>query len=93
MAGGLPTLVVGDFNEEAGATALGYLADRGLARVDSGETATWEWQGLWKGAPVHLKMTLDHVLVDRHWVVRSARVVRGGGSDHRPVVVELNRVP
>jgi endonuclease/exonuclease/phosphatase family metal-dependent hydrolase len=93
MASGMPTLVAGDFNEEPGASALGFLADRGLVRVDSGELATWEWKGIWKGAPVHLRMKLDHVLADRHWRVRDAHVVAGGGSDHRPVVVTLERVP
>lgn len=87
----LPTVVAGDFNEEPGASALAYLADRGLARADSGETATWEWKGMWRGAPIHLRMKLDHVLADRRWRVRDARVIVGGGSDHRPVVVTLQR--
>ena len=93
MVADLPTLAAGDFNEEPGANALAYLADRGLTRVDTGATATWEWKGMWQGRPIQLAMKLDHVLVDGRLAVRDARVIIAGRSDHRPVEVTLERAP
>jgi vancomycin resistance protein VanJ len=34
-------------------------------------------------------MRIDHLLVSRHWSVRSAWVGNDGGSEHRPVVADL----
>lgn len=41
--------------------------------------------------PTHrvMEQQLDHILVDRGWVVQSARVLDDGPSDHRPVIAEL----
>lgn len=85
----LPTIVAGDFNEEPGGQALAWLAERGVERVDTGPAHTWEWKGVHRGNPVHLRLRLDHVAIDRRLVARDARVLEAGASDHRAVVVEL----
>jgi endonuclease/exonuclease/phosphatase family metal-dependent hydrolase len=89
LAGGRATIVAGDFNEEPGATALGFLEEQGLRRADSGADPTWQWAGNWRGSDVQLRMKLDHILVDARLVVRASFVVPGGGSDHHPVVAIL----
>jgi endonuclease/exonuclease/phosphatase family metal-dependent hydrolase len=38
-------------------------------------------------------MKLDHILADRHVLVRHASVIAGGGSDHQPVVADLEILP
>jgi endonuclease/exonuclease/phosphatase (EEP) superfamily protein YafD len=91
MSPDLPVLVAGDFNEEPGATALGFLVDHGLVRADSGPAPTWTWQGNWRGNDVRLRMKLDHILSDRRLAIGDARVLEGGGSDHHAVVVTLRR--
>jgi endonuclease/exonuclease/phosphatase (EEP) superfamily protein YafD len=85
----LPRIIAGDFNEEPGATALAYLAEQGLARADTGATQTWEWQGVYRDNPIHLKMKLDHIFVSPQLAVRDATVLPGAGSDHRPIVATL----
>ena len=42
-------------------------------------------------APTHrvMEQRLDYILADPGWVVRSARVLDDGPSDHRPVIAEL----
>jgi len=85
----VPTIVAGDFNEEPGGQALAFLADRGLRRADAGATPTWEWAGHYQGHDVHLRLRLDHVLVDPRIAVRDAAVLVAGASDHRPVLVTI----
>jgi endonuclease/exonuclease/phosphatase (EEP) superfamily protein YafD len=90
VAPGLPTLAAGDFNEEhTVGSALAYLVDRGLRRVDAGALATWEFQGSWRGNDVHLRLHLDHLYVDAALHVVAATVLAAGASDHRPVVATL----
>ncbi|HYW50816.1 MAG TPA: endonuclease/exonuclease/phosphatase family protein [Gemmatimonadaceae bacterium] len=38
-----------------------------------------------------IRLRIDHVLADEGWVVRAARVLPDYGSDHRPVMVDLER--
>jgi endonuclease/exonuclease/phosphatase (EEP) superfamily protein YafD len=89
MVPGRLRVVAGDFNEEPGATALGFLEHAGLRRADSGAEPTWQWAGNWRGSDVQLRMKLDHILVDERIAVRQAWVIAGGGSDHQPVVADL----
>lgn len=87
----LPTIIAGDFNEEADGLAV-KVADR-LGYTDAiaqhrGATRTWEW-------PVGrftLRFQLDHVLYDSRFVAPSAGIVEAGRSDHKPVWADLQRV-
>ncbi len=81
-------VLAGDYNatlDHAGFRALlarGYV-DAARA-AGQGLSTTWTPQR----AP-HPQLTIDHVLVDRRVGVRSVRVRRVLGSDHRAVVAEL----
>jgi endonuclease/exonuclease/phosphatase family metal-dependent hydrolase len=88
----LPTLVVGDFNEEASSgAALATAARAGFTDAiaqHAGRTRTWEWQvGM-----MTLRFQLDHVLYDRHFVAPRAGIVEAGRSDHKPVWADVERV-
>ncbi len=83
-----PVVVAGDFNENAlTGLALAFLAEQGLTRVPTGPT--WSFHGRHAGRDVDLEIDLDHVVIDRGLVARSAAVLPGGASDHRAVVIEL----
>jgi endonuclease/exonuclease/phosphatase family metal-dependent hydrolase len=86
----LPTLVLGDLNDQPGSRTLRAFEAAGFARCDTGAAGTWE-------APNPTQI-IDHILVrdgrDRSWRVDSARVVEEPlRSDHRPVLAELRLVP
>jgi endonuclease/exonuclease/phosphatase family metal-dependent hydrolase len=91
----LPTIVAGDFNEEVGphGQALAYLHERALRRADTNGTPTWQWKGNVSGRPIHLRLTLDHILADSRLELRDAGVIDAGASDHKPVVATLVRRP
>jgi vancomycin resistance protein VanJ len=82
---GLPTIVVGDFNERRGA-AVRRLEDAGFEDAvhawDPGRT--WRWPV----GPLTLHGTFDHVFV-RGIAAVGADVLEAGNSDHLPVAVEL----
>lgn len=90
----LPTLVVGDFNEEDRGTAIDVFESWGLRNalpeLASSQT-TWRWTAY----SVPLALRLDHVLYDtRHLELVSAQVLSGGNSDHLPVeAVFVRRAP
>ncbi len=82
----LPTLVAGDLNEDASGPAVQFLVDKGFASSlpEAGiEDVTWHWHTEELG---ELSWQLDHILHDRRLVLRDARVIRKGESDHFPVV-------
>lgn len=87
----LPTLVVGDFNEEGDGRAVTVVKDRGFTDAIAqfaGATRTWEW-------PVGrfmLQFQLDHLLYDDRFVARAAGIVEAGRSDHKPIWADLERV-
>jgi endonuclease/exonuclease/phosphatase (EEP) superfamily protein YafD len=91
LDGELPTLIVGDFNEDRDGGAVAYLRTRGLRsalpefhpRAD-----TWAWPTS-VGTVSH---QLDHVVYDHSLVPIDAAVLEGGRSDHRAVVVVLESV-
>ncbi|MBL4683742.1 MAG: endonuclease/exonuclease/phosphatase family protein [Nannocystaceae bacterium] len=88
---GEPTIVMGDFNEEAGGV-LKFLGGEGFQDAlpqFAGSEPTWHWQ---VGAST-LRMQLDHVAYSAAFKAVGAHVVSGGLSDHQPVVVQLVRVP
>jgi endonuclease/exonuclease/phosphatase family metal-dependent hydrolase len=75
-----PFILVGDLNAPADAPELAeFLARDGMR--SAGDPAT----------PTHrvLEQRLDYILGDPGWIVRSARVLDDGPSDHRPVLAEL----
>jgi endonuclease/exonuclease/phosphatase (EEP) superfamily protein YafD len=85
-------VVLGDFNEEPGGDAARTLLAAGFADACGAPSSrcgpTWPgaaspWPALWE---------IDHIL-GRGVRFSAARVVRGGGSDHYPVVAELELAP
>jgi endonuclease/exonuclease/phosphatase (EEP) superfamily protein YafD len=77
LAHTMPTIVAGDFNELPTGSAVGFLADKGLARVPTKGPTTWHHA--------------IRVVVDGSFEASDAHVVDAGASDHRPVVVTLER--
>ena len=86
----LPTIVAGDFNEDATGKAIEFLAAHGLTRVATTGPSTWHYETYRGGVKAELiRLDIDHVMIDGHFVARDAHVVDAGASDHRPVVVTL----
>jgi len=87
----LPTLIVGDFNEEADGRAVAVA--EGIGYIDAiaqfkGATRTWEW-------PVGrftLRFQLDHLMYDRRFVATAAGIIEAGRSDHKPIWADLEVV-
>ena len=85
LSPGLPTLVVGDFNEDHGGGVVEHLKKKGLRSAleefHPGKD-TWRWQtSLGK-----LTHTLDHILYSKELRPLNCRVLQAGRSDHLPVV-------
>jgi endonuclease/exonuclease/phosphatase (EEP) superfamily protein YafD len=82
-------VVIGDFNEGSGA-AIDRLEAAGLADAATAlgdASPTWHadhWTGELKGRP-------DHVFLGTGWAPAAVEVRMDGGSDHRPLIVELGR--
>ncbi len=92
LARDTPTIVAGDFNESADGSVLAYLARRGFTRVPTNDPPTWHYEVTRNGKKADaLAMDIDHVLIDRHFVVREFRVLDAGTSDHRPVRVTIEK--
>jgi endonuclease/exonuclease/phosphatase (EEP) superfamily protein YafD len=95
----LPTLIVGDFNEEADGLALSRLFALGYGDAIAqryGKTRTWEWTlsgPSTRSSPgVTLRFQLDHILHDVHFVPVTARIVEAGRSDHKPIWADFERM-
>lgn len=88
----MPTIVAGDFNELPTGKAVEFLADKGLVRVPTKGPTTWH-HVIRVGAKQisALSMDIDHVVVDSSFKATDAHVLDAGASDHRPVVVTLER--
>lgn len=88
----LPTILLGDFNEEReNGRALALLEERGFADAIGqflGTTRTWEWPV--KGFT--LKFQLDHIMHDAHFVPTAAAIVEAGRSDHKPIWADFTRI-
>ncbi len=81
----LPTLVVGDFNEDTGGDAVKFLAAKGLeSALPEFEPSADTWR--WQTSLGQLDSRLDHVTYDRRLRPLDARVLQAGRSDHLPVV-------
>jgi endonuclease/exonuclease/phosphatase family metal-dependent hydrolase len=88
----LPTLIVGDFNEETHGRAMQFLLAGGdyadAIAEHAGKTRTWEW----RVAGFTLRLQLDHILHDEHFVAVTAGILEAGNSDHKPVWADLERI-
>lgn len=88
----LPTLVVGDFNEEGDGKALSFLKERGFADAIAtyvGNKRTWEWN---VSSSVTLRFQLDHIMHDDHFIAVRAAIVEAGRSDHKPIWADFERM-
>ncbi len=84
----LPTIVVGDFNENSRGRAIRFLEDKGMVSAvpaRSGATPTWRWQT----SVGTIREQLDHVVVDPRVEALDVRVIDRGRSDHLPVVATI----
>jgi endonuclease/exonuclease/phosphatase (EEP) superfamily protein YafD len=87
---GLPTLVVGDFNEGTSGAAVQRLERQGLRTAlpeFDPKAKTWRWPV----GPLQLSAQLDHVAYSAQLEPLTALVEPRGQSDHFPVVVEFVR--
>ncbi len=84
----VPTIVAGDYNEEPAGTTVAFLTAQGLARVVTTGPKTWHYMR--EGREV-LALDIDHVMIDRRLVATDGRVLDAGTSDHRPIVVTIER--
>ncbi|MEJ7599694.1 MAG: endonuclease/exonuclease/phosphatase family protein [Kofleriaceae bacterium] len=82
----LPTIVIGDFNEEPDGKAIEFLTGKGLARVPTSGPKSWRYV---RDNVEVLKLDIDHVMIDDRLTASNAHVVDAGASDHRPVVVTI----
>ncbi len=86
----LPTLVLGDFNEEDDGMALAVFRDHGFSSAlpqYHPNVDTWQWPV----GSITLRFRLDHILYNKHFVALDANIVDGGRSDHAPVWADLER--
>jgi endonuclease/exonuclease/phosphatase (EEP) superfamily protein YafD len=85
-----PTLIAGDFNEEAGGDAVEYLAGLGFrSALDqfSPGRETWRWQT----SVGTVSFQFDHIVHDARLEPIDVRVLEAGRSDHLPVLATFVR--
>ncbi|MFN0252979.1 MAG: endonuclease/exonuclease/phosphatase family protein [Kofleriaceae bacterium] len=88
----LPTLLVGDFNEETDGLAMERLAQLGYGNATAQfnpKTPTWQWP---LSSSVTLRFQLDHILHDAHFVPVASQIVPVGNSDHVPIWTDFERI-
>jgi endonuclease/exonuclease/phosphatase family metal-dependent hydrolase len=79
-ASGHPFILVGDLNAPPETPELQEFLDRNVLQfAGNPKESTHRVMG----------QRLDYILIDPGWMVRSARVLDDGPSDHRPIVAEL----
>ncbi len=88
LTAGIPTIILGDFNEEPGGKAVSYLVGRGYSTLPSSEH-TWHWKTSFY---ITLRSQLDHVLFSGKLRLARSRVVRTGRSDHFPVLATFHLI-
>jgi vancomycin resistance protein VanJ len=87
----LPTVILGDFNEDHSGLALGKLRELGYADAVhqfAGDARTWEWPV----GGITLRLQLDHIFTDKRLRATGATIVEAGESDHKPIVAVLERL-
>jgi vancomycin resistance protein VanJ len=83
-----PSLVAGDFNMPVESAIF---REHWSSMQDG-----WEKAGVGFGytrLAGWIKLRIDHILADEHWSVQSARLLPDYGSDHLPVMVEVDLKP
>jgi endonuclease/exonuclease/phosphatase (EEP) superfamily protein YafD len=88
----LPTIIAGDFNEEADGRAIERLRELGYADAiaqHAGTARTWEWP---VSSSITLRFQLDHIMHDAHFVPIGAAIVEAGRSDHKPIWADFERI-
>ena len=81
----LPTVILGDFNENDSGAAVAFLKSRGFSdALDSVDDSTPTWK--WKTSVVTVHARFDHIMYSRRLRCLNTFVVSQGASDHRPVV-------
>lgn len=87
----LPTIIAGDFNENAKGDAVSHLVASGLRSVlpeYAPDRNTWRWPT----SVGTMRAQLDHIVYDpKHYAPLTAYVVEAGRSDHLPVVAVFER--
>lgn len=87
----MPTILLGDLN----CTAWSYFLKKDLLEqaklFDSRQGIGY--QGTWRADLEPFTIPIDHALVSRHIHVHDRWTGRAGGSDHRPIVVEVSVSP
>ena len=81
----LPTIVLGDFNEDDRGSAVQFLRDKGFGhalREFDPTATTWHWQK----SVVRIESQYDHILYSASLRCYEAKVLREGPSDHYPVI-------
>ncbi len=80
QASAFPFIVAGDLNAPPESEEIARFLNRNVLQL-AGDPKT----------PTHrvMEQRLDYILADPGWIVRSARVLDDGPSDHRPVIAEL----
>lgn len=81
----LPTLVVGDFNEDVKGKGVAWMRERGFSPAIDEFVPTWQWQTR-RGT---IRWQLDHMLCGEGLRFVEAAVVDGGNSDHQPLVAAI----
>lgn len=79
-----PRIIAGDFNATPWSSTFQNLAQQGYYR-SLNLLPTWPTK--FKG---FLGIPIDQVLASSHWQLRTARIGPNIGSDHYPLIVELN---
>jgi endonuclease/exonuclease/phosphatase family metal-dependent hydrolase len=83
----LPTLLVGDFNEDDG-DAVKRMTARGFVdAVPRFAPAAHTWR--WQVSAIQVTGRLDHLFYDERWQALDVRVHDVGKSDHLPIVAVL----
>jgi endonuclease/exonuclease/phosphatase (EEP) superfamily protein YafD len=80
-----PEIVAGDLNATRWSAAFQRLFTSAGLRDSAGGRG---WQPTWKTGSI-FQIPIDHVLVSSHWTVTDRRIGPNLGSDHRPLVVDL----
>lgn len=81
----LPTLIVGDFNENRDGDAVEFLARVGLKSA-LGEFSPYQRTWRWNTSVGQISSELDHMVYDPRLEPLNVWVVERGRSDHLPVV-------
>jgi len=91
----VPTIIVGDFNSLASfeaprrLIAAGFIDSFAAMHADADTQPTWRWPT----RPLPLALRIDYIFHSQHFRTVSSEIIQQGGSDHFPVVSELEFVP